>query len=79
MDNWVPKPAKYRLPTMTWRFLELETAKEWGMSPWKYDELDGREKAEMMAFVWASRKVENYHADMATAVAERESKSVGRR
>lgn len=33
---------------------------EWGKTPWQFDSLHADEKAEMMAFVWSKRTVDNF-------------------
>jgi len=67
---WTQKPSTYVLPTPNERYLELETAKEWGLTPGQWDALDSIEKAEMMGFLWASRRVEAYHYDKAMNAAK---------
>lgn len=68
--SWQQKPSTYVLPTPSWRYLELETAKEWGLPPGQWDALENMEKAEMMGFLWASRRVESYHYDKAMKAAK---------
>lgn len=46
--------------------IELDIAKEWGLTPWQYDSLDSTEKAEMMAYTWVSRLTESYHFEKST-------------
>ena len=40
--------------------MELETAQDWGQTPWGFDALERDEKAEMMAFVWTKRNIEAF-------------------
>ena len=53
----------------------MEVAKDWGLTPWQYDRLENDEKAEMMAFSWVHRLVENYHYEKAEFAAKNKSKS----
>jgi len=57
------------------RYLELEAAKEWGLTPWQFDSLEVMERAEMMAFMWVHRLVENYHYEKGQQVAKDRAKS----
>lgn len=42
------------------RYNELETAKEYGMTPSQWDRHSRSDKEEMMAFIYAGHKVQQY-------------------
>ena len=45
------------------RFLEMRTAKAWGIRPSEWDTLDGETKAWMMAYDQASGQMESWEAE----------------
>ena len=51
-----PKPGK-KAPKFCWRYMQLEVAKEWGLTPSQWDNVDIDGRAEMLAF----NHVQNLH------------------
>jgi len=73
LQGWSPKPRKWKTPDLNWRYLELETAHYWGLTPFEFDAKEPNEKAEMMAFNWVQANVEAYHYEMSEAHAKMEN------
>jgi len=57
-----------------WRYLELEAANFWRLSPGEFDSRAQNEKAEMLAFMWANRLMEAYHSEVAEKDAQAKKK-----
>ena len=66
LDGWTGKQRDYKLPTISWQFVELRTAKEWGLYPSQFDALDPEDKARMIAYDNVSSILESYHIEMAS-------------
>lgn len=66
------KAPKYKLPALTLRYRELDTAMEWGLIPSTWDKLEDNDRAEMLAFVSVKRAIEGYHIEKNTPEAEAE-------
>lgn len=50
LKNYQFPKGKKNAPKFSWRYMQLETAKEWGMTPEGFDKLEVETRAEMMAF-----------------------------
>lgn len=50
LKNYRFPPAKTKAPEFTFRYLELESMKSWGLTPTEWAKLDMNDKAEIMAF-----------------------------
>lgn len=70
LKGFRPKERAYPLPTVNWRFCELDAAHFWRLTPWEFDGKEDDEKAEMLAFREVQQLVESYHYEMAERAAE---------
>ena len=71
MQGWSPKHKEWESPAVEWRYLELDAAQGWGMTPWEFDARPNGEKAEMLAFVQVKRTLEAWEYEQAEKAAER--------
>ncbi len=55
-----PKRKGKKAPKFSWRYMQLETAMDWGKTPDEFDNLEVETRAEMMAFTHVQRLHEAY-------------------
>ena len=60
-----PKRAGKKTPQFSWRYVQLETAKDWGVTPDAFDKLEWDVRGEMMAFDHVQRLHEAYQYEEA--------------
>lgn len=64
LESFRPKDRGYRSPSTSWRYTELATALEWGLTPAQFSEQEEEDKAEMVAFLSVKGLLESWHYEM---------------
>lgn len=59
-DYPFPQQKGKKHPKFSWRYMQLDTAKDWGRTPDEFDKLEVDVRAEMMAFSHVQRLHEAY-------------------
>lgn len=71
---WQPKPDGREHLDVPFRYTELQTAQEWGMTPTEFDDLKDDDKAEMLAYGWAKNKLDAFRYEESERIAESKAK-----
>jgi len=71
---WQPKPDGREHLDVPFRYSELQTALEWGMTPTQFDDLKDDDKAEMLAYGWAKNRMDAFRYEESERLAELKSK-----